>query len=89
MTILIYEMDENKISFMVILIIVNNCRCNVTLLVVFRKTFTLKRYFYMLPIVPFFYAWNGQASMPGMYSFNDVKEGLLSQQNNQCFRRLV
>ncbi len=29
---------------------------------------------YFLPIIPFFYAWDGQASMVRIYTFDDIKE---------------
>jgi hypothetical protein len=32
---------------------------------------------YLIPIVPIVYAWDGQASLPRMYTFSDIKKELL------------
>ena len=36
----------------------------------------------MIPLVPIFYAWDGQASLPRTYSFEDIKNELLPTENS-------
>ena len=36
----------------------------------------------LIPVIPIFYAWDGQASMPRMYTFNDIKTSLLPEATN-------
>ena len=36
----------------------------------FRQLF----FTYVIPLVPLFYAWDGQASMPRLYRFEDLDE---------------
>jgi hypothetical protein len=78
--ILIYEMAENKIPLLlwwlflplslVILIIM------VLFMTPFVKPLTGYQLFftYIIPLIPIFYAWDGQASLPRMYTLSDVDE---------------
>ncbi|WP_272150807.1 hypothetical protein [Tenacibaculum aiptasiae] len=80
---LIYEMGENNIPTllwwlllpisMVILIIM------VLFMTPFTKGVTIKQiiFTYLIPIVPFIYAWDGQASLVRMYTFEDIQNYLL------------
>jgi len=34
---------------------------------------------WLIPVVPIFYAWDGQASMPRMYTFDDIRNYLLPE----------
>ncbi|MEL6625709.1 MAG: hypothetical protein AAFQ92_09310 [Bacteroidota bacterium] len=34
---------------------------------------------WLIPVIPIFYAWDGQASMPRMYTFEDIKKYLLPE----------
>jgi hypothetical protein len=78
--ILIYELTENKMPLLlwwlflplslIILIIMS------LFMTPFVKPLTWKQlvFTYLIPIIPILYAWDGQASMPRMYSFNDLDE---------------
>ena len=88
--ILIYEMAENKIplilwwlllplSIVIMLIMV-------WFMTPFVKPLTFKQLFftYIIPVIPFLYAWDGQASMPRIYTLNDIDE-LLEGLNNESY----
>lgn len=78
--ILIYEIAENKIPLFLwwILLPVSLVILFVMALFMtpFSKPLSIKQliFTYVIPIIPVFYAWDGQASMPRMYTFNDIKE---------------
>ncbi len=79
---LIYEMAENKIPLLIwwimlpisllILVIMS------MLMTPFLKPLTWRQlvFTYLIPIIPICYAWDGQASLPRMYSQKDVEEML-------------
>lgn len=87
---LIYEMAENKtplilwwlllpLSLIIVFIMA-------LLLTPFSRPITFKQiiFTYLIPIIPVFYAWDGQASLPRMYTFKDVEE-LLKDIKNDSF----
>ncbi|MEL6673592.1 MAG: hypothetical protein AAFR61_15415 [Bacteroidota bacterium] len=81
--ILIYEMGENKFPILVwalstpiafvILILMS------MVMVFFVKPLTWKDllFTWLIPVIPLFYFWDGHASLPRMYTFDDVKNHLL------------
>lgn len=81
----IYEMAENKIPIVVwwlflplsIVIMV----IMVWLMTPMAKNLTFGKLFftYIIPVIPLAYAWDGQASMPRIYTFNDFKNELLPE----------
>lgn len=81
--ILIYEMAENKMPFLIWLLLLPISLTILVLMTFFLLPFVKPLnwkdvlFTYIIPLVPLFYAWDGQASMPRMYSFKDVKEELL------------
>lgn len=86
-TIIIYEMAENKIPTIIWwlglpigLVLVS---VMALLLTPFVKKLTLHQLFftYLIPIIPLCYAWDGQASMPRIYTREDIQELL------NCFER--
>lgn len=76
---LIYEMAENKIPFLVWLLFLPVGFSILAIMVFFMTPFvkplTFKQLFftYIIPVIPLFYAWDGQASLPRIYSFSDLK----------------
>lgn len=88
---LIYEMGENNIPTllwwlllpisMVILIIM------VLFMTPFIKGITFKQivFTYLIPIIPIVYAWDGQASLVRMYTFNDIENYLLKNLKNDSY----
>lgn len=77
---LIYELTENKMPLIIWWIMLP---ISLVILIVmtlfmtpFVKPLTWKQvvFTYLIPIIPFFYAWDGQASMPRMYAMNDIDE---------------
>ncbi len=78
--ILIYELAENKMPLLLwwILLPISLVILFVMALFMtpFSKPLSIKQliFTYLIPIIPVFYAWDGQASMPRMYTFNDVNE---------------
>lgn len=78
--ILIYELSDNKIPLfiwwlflpisLIILIVM------VLFMTPFVKPLTLRQlvFTYLIPIIPLFYAWDGQASMPRTYTISDYDE---------------
>ncbi|RKE98352.1 hypothetical protein [Ichthyenterobacterium magnum] len=88
--ILIYEMAENKMPLLLWWILLP---ISLTILFImalfmtpFCKPLSLKQliFTYLIPIIPIFYAWDGQASMPRMYAFGDVEE-LLKDFKNESY----
>ncbi len=79
-SILIYEMAENKIPLvawwlflpvsLLILIIM------VLIMTPFVRPLTFQQLFftYIIPVIPIFYAWDGQASLPRIYALSDFEE---------------
>ncbi len=80
---LIYEIAENKMPLLLwwlllpisLIIVFVMALC----MTPFSRPLTLKQliFTYLIPIIPFFYAWDGQASLPRMYTFDDVNELLI------------
>lgn len=77
---LIYEIAKNNISLLVWWILLS-----ISLAVLFTmslfmtpfsRPFTLKQivFTYLIPIIPICYAWDGQASLPRTYTFDDIGE---------------
>lgn len=79
-TILIYEMGENMIPLVVwwllLPISLPLVALMAILLVPFVKPlkFTDLLFTWFIPVIPLFYAWDGQASGPRTYTFNDIQE---------------
>ena len=50
----------------------------------FARPFTWRQFVftYLIPLIPLFYAWDGQASMPRIYGFEDLKELLQDLEND-------
>lgn len=77
---LIYEMAENNIPFILWLLFLPLGLLIVgamsLLLTPFVRPVSLRQLFftYLIPIIPVFYAWDGQASMPRIYAQEDVDE---------------
>ncbi len=78
--ILIYELTENKMPLLLWWLLLP---LSLTILIImslfmtpFVKPLTWKQivFTYFIPIIPIFYAWDGQASMPRLYSFDDLDE---------------
>ncbi len=85
---LIYEMAENKIPLLVWWVLLPISLIILMIMVLFMTPFvkplTWKQvvFTYLIPIIPICYAWDGQASLPRMYSLKDVDqllEGLGSE----------
>lgn len=87
---LVYEMAENKmplllwwlflpLSLLIVFIMA-------LVLTPFSKPLSWKQivFTYLIPIIPIFYAWDGQASMPRIYTFNDINE-LLGETKDESY----
>lgn len=78
--ILIYEMAENKIPLLIWWLMLPLSFIVMIIMVLFMTPFvrpmTFKQIFftYIIPVIPLFYAWDGQASMPRIYTLKDVDE---------------
>lgn len=78
--ILIYEMGGSKIPFALWLLglplALPLVALTALLLTPFVRPVTFRQLFftYIIPLVPIFYAWDGQASMPRLYSLADMDE---------------
>lgn len=77
---LVYELAENKMPLIIWWIMLP---LSLVILIVmtlfmtpFVKPLTWKQivFTYLIPIIPIFYAWDGQASMPRIYAMKDVDE---------------
>jgi len=84
---LIYEMSENKMPFFIWVLLLPISIVIMIIMVFFMTPFVKPLtwhqlvFTYLIPIIPFLYAWDGQASMPRMYTMNDMDvllEGLSS-----------
>lgn len=77
---LIYEMAENKMPLILwwLLLPISLCILIVMCLLMtpFVKNLSWQQivFTYLIPVIPLFYAWDGQASMPRLYSFSDIDE---------------
>ena len=80
---MVYEMIENKIPLLlwVILLPISLTITGLMslLFLPFVKPLNWKDvlFTYFIPVIPFFYAWDGQASMPRVYTFSDIENELL------------
>lgn len=78
--ILIYEMAENKIPTLLWALLLPISLPILMLMTLFMTPFVKDLtwqqlvFTYLIPIIPICYAWDGQASMPRMYSFDDLDE---------------
>lgn len=85
---LIYEISENKIPLLGWWIFLPIGFTLVFLMALiqtpFSKPLTIQQlvFTYIIPVIPLLYAWDGQASMPRMYTFDDVKEMLPEASDN-------
>lgn len=86
--ILIYELQDNKVPFLVWLLFLPLGLVIVflmALLLTFAvRPLTFKQLFFtfVIPLVPLFYAWDGQASLPRIYTFEDMDELLAGLQSS-------
>jgi len=85
---LIYELGDNKIPLIVWWLLLPLSIIVMIIMVLFMTPFvrplTFKQilFTYLIPIIPVFYAWDGQASMPRIYTLDDMDvllEGLSSE----------
>jgi hypothetical protein len=84
---LIYELTENKMPliiwwlFLPVSLVILVVMCLFMTPFVRPLTWQQVVFTYIIPILPFLYAWDGQASMPRMYAFSDLDEMLKDAQN--------
>lgn len=77
---LIYEIAENKIPLLVWWVLLPLSLLILFIMALFMTPFskpiTLKQiiFTYLIPVIPIFYAWDGQASMPRTYTFDDINK---------------
>lgn len=85
---LIYEMGENNIPLLIWWLLLPISLVILIIMVLFMTPFvkplTWRQivFTYLIPIIPICYAWDGQASLPRMYTLNDLDvllEGLGSE----------
>lgn len=83
----VYELAENKMPLLIWWILLPISLLVLMIMVLFMTPFVKPMtwqqlvFTYLIPIIPICYAWDGQASMPRMYSFDDIDlllEGLHS-----------
>ena len=78
--ILIYEIAENKMPVLVWWLLLPISLILVFVMALFMTPFckplNLRQviFTYLIPIIPTCYAWDGQASLPRMYTFDDIEE---------------
>lgn len=76
--ILIYEMAVNKIPLLIWILLLPLSLVILMIMTLFMtpfvKPFTWQQFVftYLIPIIPVCYAWDGQASLPRMYSLKDI-----------------
>ncbi len=84
--ILIYEMAENKIPTVVWALLLPISLPIVAIMAIFFVPFVKPLswkdllFTWLIPVIPIFYAWDGQASLPRMYTFKDIQNHLLPEQ---------
>ena len=77
--IFIYEMANNKIPLLIWLLLLPISLIILFVMVLFMTPFVKKLtwdqvvFTYLIPIIPIAYAWDGQASLPRIYSHDDVQ----------------
>ncbi|MEM6378843.1 MAG: hypothetical protein AAF705_11535 [Bacteroidota bacterium] len=85
--ILIYEIAENNVPFIVWLLLLP-----ISLTILFLMSWAMTPFVrpltatqliftYLIPIIPIIYAWDGQASLMRTYTFNDLKSLIGNDQN--------
>ena len=85
---LIYEMAENKMPLLLWVLMLPISMIIMVIMVLFMTPFVKPLtwqqvvFTYLIPILPFLYAWDGQASMPRMYSMSDMEELLEGLSSN-------
>ena len=79
--ILIYEMGGDKLAPFPLWLLTLPIGLSIVAFLALIKSalvrpFTFRQFFftYVIPLVPIFYAWDGQASMPRIYRFEDLDE---------------
>lgn len=78
--ILIYEMAENNMPLLVWWLLLPLSLVILMIMVLFMtpfaKSLSLKQllFTYLIPVIPICYAWDGQASLPRMYTMKDMDE---------------
>lgn len=78
--IMIYEMAENKIPLLVWWLFLPLSLVILVLMVFFMTPFVRPLKIeqilltYIIPVIPICYAWDGQASLPRIYTLNDIDE---------------
>lgn len=95
--ILIYEMAENKMPLLLWWILLPISLPILMVMSLFMTPFVKPLqwqqlvFTYLVPIIPIFYAWDGQASMPRLYALKDYDELLegLQQDNYKWEKGLV
>lgn len=81
---LIYEMGENKFPLLVWVLLLPLSLSLLFIMALFLTPFvrplTWRQvlFTYVLPVIPLCFAWDGQASLPRMYTFDDLDEMLKS-----------
>jgi hypothetical protein len=84
--ILIYEMARNNLPTAVWALLLPLTLPIVALMAVLLLPFIKPLRFpdilftWLIPVIPIFYAWDGQASVPRMYTFEDIKNELLPEE---------
>ena len=87
-SILIYEIAANDFPFLVWLLFLPLSIPILILMAILFLPFTRPfkaqdiLFTWVIPLVPIFYAWDGQASLPRTYSFEDIKNELLPTENS-------
>ena len=77
---LIYEMGENNIPLLIWWLLLPLSLIILIIMVLFMTPFvkplTWRQivFTYLIPIIPICYAWDGQASLPRMYTLNDLDQ---------------
>lgn len=79
-TILLYEIAENNISIVAWWIMLPFSLVITAVMFMIMTPFTRPLtwhhllFTYVIPVLPIFYAWDGQASLPRMYTMSDIEE---------------
>lgn len=80
--ILIYEIAENKMPILLWIILLPISLTIVFIMALLMTPFTKPLrpsqllFTYLIPIIPLLYAWDGQASLPRMYAYDDLEDML-------------
>jgi len=88
---LIYEMAENKMPIVLWWLFLPISLCILMVMSLFMTPFVKPLSWkqivltYIIPVIPVFYAWDGQASMPRLYAMKDIDE-LLQDSNSENYK---